>query len=575
MSAEITSDKPTREEIAQREIGRTDISRPVSWLMTALFLLTLTIPPTIQLFYELTLDGQRGTPSSLTLLRALPEVAGVFERTEGSLWNRVLVANRRMLLSIEDYEQQLEDQSLLTRHLLGPTQHWLTSSTGLGNEKAYIGRDGWLFYRPDVDYLTGPGFLEPRVLHRRALGGKQHAAPPQPDPRPAIIEFHEQLARRGIKLIVMPVPSKSAIYPERLSSRYDYSYALLENASFQQFKQDLDAAGVLVFDPAPTMMRSKNTHKQPQPILRTDTHWTPDTMESVAGALKFYLDQHCPVPPTAPTHFTERFRDIENTGDIASMLHLPQKQMLFPPEKLTIREVSEPDDGVWKPDENADVLLLGDSYTNIYSLPEMNWGASAGLAERLSFVLGRKIDRLAQNDGGSHASRQALYQQLARGHDRLRGKRVVIWEFAVRELAFGDWKLFSMPDSPPVDQGSRPTSPRQSTGEVLVRGTIRAAAGAPQPGSVPYRDAVTGVHLDGVEGLSAAFPNREIVVYLWGLRDNRLTTAAKFATDQKVTLRLTPWDAVREKYERFNRIELDDPDFKLAELPTYWAEEVP
>jgi len=34
------------------------------------------------------------------------------------------------------------------------------------------------------------------------------------------------------------------------------------------------------------------------------------------------------------------------------------------------------------------------------------------------------------------------------GDDRLVGKRVVIYEFAARELAFGDWRL--------IDLGARP-----------------------------------------------------------------------------------------------------------------------
>lgn len=567
--------KLSREEIAQREIGRTEISVGLSWLMTVLFLLTLLLPPTVQLFHELFVSEQKGTPSCFVLVETLPDVAHVFERTEGSFWKRVLTANRRLVRGIEEYEKQLEERSLLTQNLLGPTQNWLTRVGGLGNEKAYVGHEGWLFYRPDVDYLTGPGFLEPTVLHRRAVGGKQHLAAPQPDPRPAIVEFHEQLARRGIRLVVMPVPGKSAIHASRLSSRFDGSTTALENVSFRRFKDEMEHAGVFVFDPAPIMVSRKDGANDAAQFLRTDTHWTPDAMQSVAEQLKTFIDRHCPLPPMPSVKFRERVREVENLGDIALMLHLPQDQTLFPVERVTIREVVDPDGHPWNPDERADVLLLGDSYTNIYSLPEMKWGTAAGLAERLSFALGRRIDRLAQNDGGSYAVRQTLSQELARGHDRLAGKRIVIWQFAVRELAFGDWKSFPLPDQAPNNDGPQRTPPSHATDGLLVRGTVRAAAGAPRPGSVPYRDAVTGVHLDDVQGLAGLSPPREIIVYLWGLRDNRLMTAAKYAPQQTIKLRLIPWDAVREKYERFNRIEVDDPEFKLAELPIYWAEEVP
>ena len=47
---------------------------------------------------------------------------------------------------------------------------------------------------------------------------------------------------------------------------------------------------------------------------------------------------------------------------------------------------------------------------------------------------------LSQNDSGAFATRQLLWNALAGGEDRLAGKRVVVWEFASRELAVGDWK---------------------------------------------------------------------------------------------------------------------------------------
>src|SRR5262249_26798477 len=227
--------------------------------------------------------------------------------------------------------------------------------------------------------------------------------------------------------------------------------------------------------------------REPSGFLRTDTHWTPATVDLVARELKEFLEENCPLPAEARVECGEQARVVENLGDVAVMLHLPDDQKLFPPERVTIREVAAPDGRGWEPDEAADVLLLGDSFTNIYSLPEMNWGAAAGLAERLSFALRRPIDRLAQNDGGAHAGRQALHRQLAWGHDRLKGKRVVIWEFAARELAFGDWKRLPMRDPAPSTDETEPDATSPADREMLVRGTVRAAAGAPQPGSVPYR----------------------------------------------------------------------------------------
>jgi alginate O-acetyltransferase complex protein AlgJ len=91
--------------------------------------------------------------------------------------------------------------------------------------------------------------------------------------------------------------------------------------------------------------------------------------------------------------------------------------------------------------------LLGDSYSNIFSLSGMGWGNGAGFAERLSYRLKRPLDKIVINDGGSYTTREELLREYARGKDRLKGKRLVIWEFAMRDLADGDWKRLDLPQA--------------------------------------------------------------------------------------------------------------------------------
>ena len=74
------------------------------------------------------------------------------------------------------------------------------------------------------------------------------------------------------------------------------------------------------------------------------------------------------------------------------------------------------------------------------SAARSGWGDASGFAPQLSRELGRPLDVIAQNDSGAFATRQALGRELAAGNDRLAGKRVVIWEFASRELSVGDWQ---------------------------------------------------------------------------------------------------------------------------------------
>ena len=117
-----------------------------------------------------------------------------------SLWKRALAANRAALSGLLDFENALEDESILGRTLRPPAQRVLSGWLGAGNERVYIGRDRWLFYRPDLEYLTSRGFLEPDVLRRRVAAASEWTALPKPDPRPAILEFHRQLAAHGIAL---------------------------------------------------------------------------------------------------------------------------------------------------------------------------------------------------------------------------------------------------------------------------------------------------------------------------------------------------------------------------------------
>ena len=583
-----TSPPLSREDIAKLEIGATDIAPWLAWTMSIGFLGVILAAPLAQTVYELrnarSEAASGNCPGALSIASALPAATDVFQRTRGNVWQRVLAANRQLVKNIDEYESRLQDESLLSHALLAPTQETLTRFGGLGNEKAYLGREGWLFYRPGIDYLTGAGFLDPLTLAKRTKSGKTYAAPPQPDPRLAIVDFARQLRERGISLIVIPAPGKATIHPEQMSSRYLDSEELLQNASFEAWKQTIEQEGVLVFDPTALLAEQKRSQGEPQ-FLKTDTHWTPPAVQIVAERLGAFIAERELLPLRAAVDYQTRTQTAENLGDIAMMLRLPEEQTLFVREAVESRQVLDASGQLWCADEAADVLLLGDSFTNIYSLEAMQWGAGAGLAEQLSLALKRPIDRIAQNDAGAYATRQTLAQELARGNARLRGKRLVIWEFAARELAVGDWKLIDMKDAPqksppPSDSPPGPISPSPAapmaakSAELVIRARVESAAGVPQPGSVPYRDAVTALHLSSLEAVAGAPPGEQIVVYLWGMRDNRWTDPARWKPGDAVTLKVKPWDEVRGKYGSFTRIELDDPDFTLIELPLFWGETI-
>jgi alginate O-acetyltransferase complex protein AlgJ len=422
-----------REEQAYREVGHTTVAPWLARALVAWFLIVLVVLPAGEIVGARE-AANAGAASAWASLAALPrEMREAAARAAGSaslFWDRVVPANREALRAFSSFEAALEDRSPIGRLLRPPAQALLSGWLGAGNERVYVGRDGWLFYRPDVEYVTGPGFLEPARLARRAMTREFEVAP-APDPRPAVLQFAGDLESRGIALIVMPTPAKPVVHPERLSAR---AGSMAQNPSWATFIEGLRREGVLVFDVAPALVDAARAGA-PQ-YLATDTHWRPEAMEAAAGALAGFIAERTPLPSVPPHAYRTEPREARHVGDTAAMLDLPRGQSLYPPETVPLRIVLRPDGDPWRPSPGADVLVLGDSFSNIYSLPSMGWGEAAGLVEHLSLALGRPVDRIVQNDNGAKATRLTLAREAG---DRLAATRVVVWQFAARELAFGDW----------------------------------------------------------------------------------------------------------------------------------------
>jgi hypothetical protein len=137
--------------------------------------------------------------------------------------------------------------------------------------------------------------------------------------------------------------------------------------------------------------------------------------------------------------------------------------------------------------------------------------------------------------------------------------------------------LLSMPGCGQQSGGPSPTAATQraaatraAKGETIVQATIKEIAKLPKPGTVPYKDATIAIHLTNVKALSGKQPARDILAYVWGMRDNRMLRAASLRPGETVTLAITPWDKVEEQYGGYNRAELDSPD--ALTLDAYWGE---
>jgi len=468
-----------REEEAILVLENTVITPAVAWTMTVFFLLVIFSVPLLQLYVETKQNlsarhaevaaGQkpegRIAPKILDSLGELPNLEKIKAvDSPEKAWELIPHADQ-----IKRHETELENDSVIVQFVLPRMQSMLTTHGGVGNEQAYCGitePNGrrWLMYRPDVDYLTSRGFLDPGLLKVRKRAGDSDNEAVQPDPIRAIVDFNEQLAKRGIALIVMPMPVKPMIHPEKLSTRYSANSAPIQNPSFEAFEKTLASQGVTVFNPATALLEAKARTGKAQ-YLETDTHWTPEAMELSAQQIATLISQKVKLPARPPLAYTRRAHDVANIGDIAAMLKLPAEQKLFGRQQVTIKQVKTPDGKLWLTEPGSDVLLLGDSFSNMYSsresfpwegsLEDRGWGEAAGFGEQISFLLKRPLDALINNAGGSHVTREAFVRQLKQNPKRFANTKLVIWEFSMRDLLIGDWKLLTLPDARLAQPGVR------------------------------------------------------------------------------------------------------------------------
>ena len=619
MSAETEIRETDRERQSRLEIGQTEISRGPRLLLITVFLATIFSVPLIQQLHELKRirsTGEGAHSSAAIFGSAATAAKDLFREGDGNIAGRVLRVNRQFLRDINDYESNLSAQSFLTHSLVPPVQQVLTGWLGAGTESVYPGREDWLFYRPAYDHATGAGFLDIDRTTARLRGGDAWQPAPVPDPLIAIFHMNKELTSRGIRLVIVPVPGKITIHPELFSGERADGAAPLRNRSYSRFLSELkdptlffyrydqllaahrDTAAdhaakawfapllqaynkllpskqllienpVLLFDSA-TMLVERKRSTGDQQYLRDDTHWRPEAMQATADGVAALVRASAPMPAIAAPQYSRLEMAITNTGDLAAMMDLPDSQALYPPESVTIKQVTQ-GKSLWRADRNADVLVLGDSFCNVYSLREMGWGESAGFVEQLSVALQRPVDAILQNAAGALSTRKLLSRDLSRGVDRLAGKRVVVWEFAARELSVGDWRI----DTTPLALGT----PRESDfvdikeGEsVVVSGIIREIAAAPRPGAVTYADHVVYAHLTDLESSAGELPGSEAYVAMLSMRDRVWTAAARYRVGQRVELRLRNFDEVNAEH-RVGRINSEMLDGDVALEAPCWGED--
>jgi hypothetical protein len=518
------------EERSQQELAQTEVSPRVARVMSLAFVTLLVVVPLSQAAIELR-------------AQAWVQALDVFTR-------------RPTREALHQYEQALEAQSAIKRAVQPRLQQALTAAMRVGNDRTVVGDGGWLFYQPGIDYVAGPGFLDAGLLRVRAarMLDRDRLAAAQPDPRPALRALHEDLARAGIRLLLVPVPDKAAVEARHLARTASH---VPMNPHWARFAADMREGGIDVFD-VPLPAGSGPAY------LAQDTHWTPRYMEQVAAALARDVRRGASSASPAPVPLHVETATVTRVGDLVDMLRLLPEQRLFAPQAVEIHRVVPGDGARWGPESSADVLLVGDSFTNIYSDPAMGWGDSAGFAEHLSLALGRPLDVLAENGGAAAAVRISLAR--AENRPRLAGKRLVVYQFAMRDLMGQHWPVVRVPLAA-VDVSANAAGQGVSPAEIEVEGTIVQTSQVPDPQTAPYASCVGMVRVKVDRVVRGQFTGRELVAGLLIMRNRVLLPPARYAAGDRLRLRLVPFSRAGRDVRGLQRSD----DIEAFDLPLFWA----
>ena len=513
------------------------IGRGAACLVTVLFISLIGLPPLLNDFREM---GREKAVRWLPGERFLAAVSGQ-DHPRQNLPERLKL-----------FESSLAEHLHFVAPLRRSAQLAMLQGLHSGNAKTVVGLEGWLFYRPEIKALTGYGPLREEP---RSVASDPSVRDWQP-PLPAIAKFAQQLKERNVELWIVPVPMKESIYPEMLTSQT--AAGPVTHPQQPQVAEELSRSGAKVLWLDQLFWELKKQDAEGGPVyLKQDTHWSPRAMEAAAAELAKSLKEG------AGQEFSQSEITAQSRGDLVEKLNLPDHDNPFPMESANLHVV------VAKSDPQSPIVLLGDSFVNIYDDPSLGFGAaplSAGFAQHLMAACGKPIHVIAKNGGGATTVRE----QFAKlPDDVVRQKKVVIWVLAARDLFLirseatansVEWLdvTFNSQHSVPVT-----TIPEGgSEVEAVVTGISEFPA---DPRTTPYASAVFCVRYRVERVIAGALPADELFLYHPLFQKREFQPAAAVQMGRKYRLKLQAWN---EALPVFQQTLLDD----FNALEPYYAE---
>ncbi|MFO7666954.1 MAG: hypothetical protein R6V76_10075 [Desulfobacterales bacterium] len=299
------------------------------------------------------------------------------------------------------------------------------------------GKDGWLFFGPELRFVSaGPFWGKAAVKVSRAT------KPEFADPLPAIIDFHRQLKKMGIELLMVPVPPKSVIYPDFLSDSLAISREKTPpriDSETQAFYQLLRKEDIKILD-LTSLFLANRFHREGALFCKQDTHWSGNGCVLAARRIREEIEGRPWFKKIHRSVYKTAWNSLTIEGDLWRALG----DKSFPREILSVRQVGIESAGALKsivPDLKSPVLLVGDSHNLVFHAGDDMQTRGAGLPDQLSMELGFPVDLVAVRGSGATPARVNLLRRAQRDPNYWKNKKLVIWCFAAREFTQSDgWK---------------------------------------------------------------------------------------------------------------------------------------
>jgi SGNH hydrolase-like domain, acetyltransferase AlgX len=301
----------------------------------------------------------------------------------------------------------------------------LAAATKAG-ENAVKGADNWLFFRGEMRSVAAGKFWGEAAAKVSKASRKKYA-----DPLPAILEFHGQLKSVGVELLLVPVPPKAFVYPDKLSAKVkptaDGKPPRLD-VHHQAFYKLLKTKGVEVLDLWPALAARRLDPKGAS-YCKQDSHWSGKGCEISAKLIADRYRGRAWLKKLPKVKLEKKEKPLKIKGDLWGYL----KDAKLGKEALPMVYVGKRNGETLRPlksDRKSPIVLIGDSHTLVFSAGGDMHTRGAGLPDHLAAEFGTTIDLIGVRGSGSTVPRI----DLARRKDNLAGKKLVVWCFSARQF---------------------------------------------------------------------------------------------------------------------------------------------